>query len=231
MWKRYWRTPSGFSILKINTALYISFGLGFVKQTWSIYTVRLYPDKSRIKWVTLHQKTNESDGVLLVSAPTPLPTPQIPCRKYNEVQNYSFSIPPHPVLVLLVFFLVFGGIRVPSQSLFIERDDHLRTLHVGLLRRHQVGFIRVFPAQTTNTKATSTDFHSAHADKYLMTVIQSLMFQFKQLHTNHFMRNMSSPVESVAPIILSGSSPRAKPLSFSVWGSNNKIQLQSHTEH
>ena len=33
--------------------------------------------------------------------------------------------------------------------------------------------------------------------------------------THHFMRNMSSPVESVAPMILSGSRARAKPLSFS----------------
>ena len=42
--------------------------------------------------------------------------------------------------------------------------------------------------------------------------------------THHFMRNMSSPVESVAPMILSGSRARAKPLSFSVW---TRIQSKS----
>ena len=33
--------------------------------------------------------------------------------------------------------------------------------------------------------------------------------------THHFIRNMSSPLESVAPIIRSGSKPRAKPRGFS----------------
>lgn len=50
-------------------------------------------------------------------------------------------------------------------------------------------------------------------------------------NTNHFMRNISSPVESVAPIILSGARPRAKPRSFSVWGSNNKIHQESVTKY
>lgn len=47
---------------------------------------------------------------------------------------------PH-VLVLLLFFLTLRGIRVPSESLFVEGDDHLRTLPVGLLRRHQVSLV------------------------------------------------------------------------------------------
>ena len=38
------------------------------------------------------------------------------------------------------------------------------------------------------------------------------------VYTHHFMRNISSPLESVAPIILSGCSARPKPLAFSVWG-------------
>lgn len=67
----------------------------------------------------------------------------------------SLPLPPffffRPVLVFVVFFLVLGGIRVPSESLFVERDDHLRTLHVGLLCRHQVSFIWVFPAKTEKT--------------------------------------------------------------------------------
>lgn len=81
----------------------------------------------------LHQKTMFS-GVLLVSAPPPKNT-----HKFKT--TLSLPLPPYPVLVFVVFLLVFSGIRVPSESLFVEGDDHLWTLHVGLLRRHQVGFI------------------------------------------------------------------------------------------
>lgn len=66
------------------------------------------------------------------------------------------------------------------------------------------------------------------ADDSVSTAAQLLLSY--TAHTNHFMRNMSSPVESVAPIILSGSSPRAKPLSFSVWGSNNKTATNNFNQ-
>lgn len=140
----------------------------------------------------------------------------------SKLQFLSLPLPLGPVLVFLILFLIFGGIRVPSESLFIERDDHLRTLHIGLLCRHQVSLVRIFPVQAH--RRLMTHFKS----QTIGAVIQPLMFQFQQVklcytaHTNHFMRNMSSPVESVAPIILSGSRPLAKPLSFSVWGSKNK---------
>lgn len=176
----------------------------------------------------IHQKTIKFDGVLLASAPSPPPDPPNPPNPPSKVQWSSkllclWPLPLRPVLVFLVFFLVFGGIRVPSKPLFIERDDHLRTLHIGLLRRYQVSFIRIFPAWKQKQIQVTVFDPGSHSD---VAVPVSTV----AAHTNHFMRNMSSPVESVAPIILSGASPRAKPLSFSVWGSN-KIQLQSSTKY
>lgn len=173
----------------------------------------------------------------MVSCLSP-PAPSRPQTLFpsSKLQFLSVSPPRRSVLVLVFFFLVFGRIRVPSESLLVEGDDHLRTLHVGLLGGHQVGFVRVFPAQTEkNKKATNSDFWHGYT-----THFKSLDNRGRQrlshcsslnscpavtVHTHHFMRNMSSPVESVAPIILSGSSPRAKPRSFSVWGSNNEMQL------
>lgn len=92
----------------------------------------------------------------------------------------------------LLFFLVFGGIRVPCKSLLIERDDHLRTLHVGLLRRHQVSFIGVFPAKI-NTKTSLTDcFFHITLNLNAFTVIEeseswehSGPFQISNCYTNH----------------------------------------------
>lgn len=157
------------------------------------------------------------DGVLLVSAP-PSP-PQAPLLKVQwSSKQLSLTLPVCPVLVFVVFFLVFGRIRMPGEPLFVERDDDLRTLDIGLLRRHQVSFVWIFPAQA-KTKIPIIPWH------YLVIAETSFVS-----HTNHFMRNMSSPVESVAPMILSGTSPRAKPLSFSGWGSDNKTQCQSSRE-
>lgn len=59
----------------------------------------------------------------------------------ESTMEFKTSLPTPSVLVFVVLFLVFGGIRVPGEPLFVERDDHLRTLDVGLLGRHQVGFI------------------------------------------------------------------------------------------
>lgn len=179
--------------------------------------------------------------VSCLSRPPPSPDPPNPLFEstLKFKTTLSFPLPLYPVLVFVFFFLVFGGIRVPSKSLFVERDDHLRTLHIGFLRRHQVGFVGIFPAQ--NTQTNSSDCHLTRAD--ILTPPNRPQQLFRRwcssfnscpavaAHTNHFMRNMSSPVESVAPIILSGDSPRAKPRSFSVWGSNNKIQLQSSTKY
>lgn len=147
----------------------------------------------------------------------PLPAPKSPSKVRWSSKLLSLPPPTCPALVFVLLFLVFGGVRVPSESLLVERDDHLRTLHVGLLRRHQVGLVRVFPAQT------KTKCHQNKARRF----IQGLKFRF---HTNHFMRNMSSPVESVAPMILSGASPRAKPLSFSVWGANDNTSACSQSK-
>lgn len=131
--------------------------------------------------------------VLLVSPPPP--------SKYNEVHPDLFFSP----LVFVVLFLVFGGVRVPGESLFVEGDDHLWTLDVGLFGRHQVRLVRVPPASTTK-RFGCFYFPSTNGSDLIMRWGGG---------TDHFMRNMSSPVESVAPMIRSGSRPRAKPLSFS----------------
>lgn len=134
-----------------------------------------------------------------------------------KVEWSSKLLFPPLVLVFVFLFLIFGGIRVPGEPLFVEGDDHLRTLDVGLLCRNQVGFIWIFPTQGENSN--SGDFQTRE--------IVSISAGW----TNHFMRNMSSPVESVAPMILSGTSPRAKPLSFSGWESHNtkSAQMQNHS--
>lgn len=77
------------------------------------------------------------DGVLLVPA---LPTPQ-------SKPKLKTTPPASRALVLLVLLVVLGGIRVPGESLLVERDDHLRTLDVGLFGWHEVGLVRIFPAQ------------------------------------------------------------------------------------
>lgn len=129
----------------------------------------------------LHQKTIKFDGVLLVSAPDP-PNPLFESTLKFKT-TLSFPLPLYPVLVFVFFFLVFGGIRVPSKPLFVERDDHLRTLHIGFLRRHQVGFVGIFPTQ--NKQTNSSDCHLTQAD--ILTppttpaVIQTLMFPFQQM--------------------------------------------------
>lgn len=161
---------------------------------------------------TIHRNADSCCMVSCLSL-RPSLTPRPPCWKYNGVQNFS-SHPP--VLVFVVLFLVFGGIRVPGEPLFVEGDDHLRTLDVGLLRRHQVGFIWVFPTQSENS----------NSDHFPTRQTLSISAGW----TNHFMRNMSSPVESVAPMILSGTSPRAKPLSFSGCESDNTKSAQIQTQ-
>lgn len=52
-----------------------------------------------------------------------------------------------------------------------------------------------------------------------------------RVYTHHFMRNISSPLESVAPIILSGCSPRPKPLAFSVWPARTQEIMMTHIRH
>lgn len=84
---------------------------------------------------------------------TPRPPP------VESKMEFKTTLPsPLPVLVFVVLLLVFGGIRVPGEPLFVERDDHLRTLDVGLLCRHQVGFIWIFPAQSQKN-SNSGNFH------------------------------------------------------------------------
>lgn len=97
----------------------------------------------------IHRNANSCCMVSCLSL-CPSPTPRPSCWKYNEVQNFS-CLPP--ILVFVVLFLVLGRIRVPCESLFVEGDDHLWTLDVGLLRWHQVGFIWIFPTQSENSSS------------------------------------------------------------------------------
>lgn len=150
---RYWISEWPFQlkwILESNTAFYHSCRRCFVKQTWSIYTLyRIYPDKSRVKWYYTKRRMSPVASCLSLPSACPHHPHQIPLLKVQWSSKVQFfPWPSHHALVFVVFFLVFGGIRVPSESLLIERDDHLRTLHIGLLRWHQVSFIRVFPVQT-----------------------------------------------------------------------------------
>lgn len=48
-----------------------------------------------------------------------------------------------------------------------------------------------------------------------------------QIMTYHFIRNMSSPLESVAPIIFSGSNPRSNPLGLLSSYKAGKLQFSS----
>lgn len=82
-WNGYWKV----------TLVYSCNRQGFVKQTWSIYTFRLYPDKSKIKWVDTSPKDKwESNGVLLVSClpPPPSPPPN-PCFKVQWSSKLQFT--------------------------------------------------------------------------------------------------------------------------------------------
>lgn len=49
-------------------------------------------------------------------------------------------------------------------------------------------------------------------------------------NTHHFMRNISSPLESVAPIILSGCRPLPKPRAFSPWEEGDQTSIRSHDQ-
>lgn len=246
LWMRYWDSRAAFLKLgwKINTALYNSVGFSWFLSSKPEAYLQLHYFQIKVEFMSESTPKDEwVHGVLLASAP-PLPIPQNPLSKVQWSSKLLFLSPCPlfffcPVLVFVVFFLVLGGIRVPSESLFVERDDHLRTLHVGLLCRHQVSFIWVFPAKTEKTTQKLIQ-HLARADTFEFphntgsyTATDIPVFNSCPaftMHTNHFMRNMSSPVESVAPIIRSGARPRAKPLSFSVWGSNGKMQRQSSSK-
>lgn len=135
---------------------------------------------------------------------------------------------PHLVFFLL-FFLLFllRGVRMPGQTLLIERDNHLWAFDVSLLGWDEIGFIRVLPVKM-NSKClfffligqwffcwvNARNFNCEMTGSCLVCLSR---VQFWVLETHHFMRNISSPLESVAPIILSGCKPLPKPLAFSPW--------------
>ena len=119
--------------------------------------------------------------------------------------SFSTSPLPPPWLVLVVLLLLLCGVGVPGEPLLVEGDHHLRALDVRLLGWDQVGLVRIFPGVKKRNYRWD---YSGYRVRCTNNRDDST--------THHFMRNMSSPVESVAPMILSGSKLRAKPLSFSV---------------
>lgn len=123
-----------------------------------IHSYITYPDKRRMNWYYTEMLIYVPWCLACPFAPSITPRPPPPL--VESTMEFKTTLPcPLLVLVFVVLLLVFGGIRVPGEPLFVERDDHLRTLDVGLLCRHQVGFIWIFPAQgqkKPQIQATST---------------------------------------------------------------------------
>lgn len=186
LWMRYWDSRAAFLKLgwKINTALYDSVGFSWFLSSKPEAYLQLHYFQIKVEFMSESTPKDEwVHGVLLASAP-PLPIPQNPLSKVQWSSKLLFLSPCPlfffcPVLVFVVFFLVLGGIRVPSESLFVERDDHLRTLHVGLLCRHQVSFIWVFPAKTEKTTQKLIQ-HLARAEHIWIPS------QHRQLHSHWY---------------------------------------------
>lgn len=100
------------------------------------------------------KKTNESrmSCLPLAHPPSSPPLPSLMESTQKFKMTFLLLLPLRPVLVFLILLLVFGGVRVPGEPFFIERDDHLRTLDVGLFRRHKVRFIWIFPLKRAKEK-------------------------------------------------------------------------------
>lgn len=71
------------------------------------------------------------------------------------------------------------------------------------------------------------ELHSCHQNQIQIQSVLLLHILLNKLNTYHFIRNISSPLESVAPIILSGCRPLPKPRAFSPWRQKlKKIKLK-----
>lgn len=145
---RMWiNTEEAFKTLKINTVVQLGWVWSSKPEALFFFfnTVTLHPDQSGIKRSETTPKVEWVRWRLACLRPRPDPHPLLKTPKYIKLKT---TVPSLVVLLVLVLLLlVFGGIGVPGQSLFIEGDDHLRTLDVGLLGRHQVRLVRVFPEQ------------------------------------------------------------------------------------
>lgn len=157
----------------------------------------------------------------MVSCLSPSPHPrsfQIPlpsCSKYGQVENYSIRLP---------------GASSSRPSCHPRRDTSARWVSPRRTRWPPADTWRWPPSPAQgqprpNFSCTNIGF--VWVGVRLMIPLSNRCVRHSvgilELITNHFMRNMSSPVESVAPMILSGARPRAKPRSFSVWESNDKM--------
>lgn len=139
-----------------------------------------------------------------------------PRRKYNEVQNYSAPPPPPPASSCRLFSRPQWGTSAKWASLHRRRWPPADTSR--------------WPPSPVPGQLRQNFSWGGKKKQTFRQSFRRQCSQFEKLgaNTNHFMRNMSSPVESVAPMILSGASPRAKPLSFSVWGANGTKCQHEH---
>lgn len=110
----------------------------------------------------------------------------------------------------LLSFIFWAG--MPCQSLFIEGNDHLRAAHVSLASRNQVSFIRVFPARVKEKTTVKVGWGGFHQLENIKSSLHT------RDTTHHFIKNISSPLLSVAPMIRSGSRFLANPRGFSTCG-------------
>lgn len=178
----------------------------------------------------LHWKDDQLWWCLACLHPLPPQSPIIPlpsCLKYAEVEKYSIC---HTAPLACASFC-----RLSSH---LRRDMSARWVSPHRKRWPPADTWRwpPLPGPSRPRLSFSCTIKRGRKSDWLPFDVLFLQ-QLQQLsgcdsfNTNHFMRNISSPVESVAPIILSGARPRAKPRSFSVWGSNHKVHQESATKY
>lgn len=97
------------------------------------------------------------------------------------------------------------------------------TVYWGKLSEHQIKSVKQQGRKKKKKKSIAVCFPASQCP-----VKMSAQFSFPNTHhqTYHFMRNIRSPHESVAPIIFSGSSPRSKPRATRT--SSLKTNLKKH---
>lgn len=107
---------------------------------------------------------------------------------------------------LVVSIVVLRG-RVPGEPLLVELDDCLSALHVCLACRDLIRFnICINPTNASIKSVTKGNKQIWSYKNNWRTLTRSASSE-----PFHLMRNISSPDESVAPMIRSGSSPRSNP--------------------
>ena len=119
--------------------------------------------------------------------------------------NMTLSIQRRLVILVII-------VGVPCQSFFVERYYNLWTPNVCLTCRHQVCLVAVFPVkQKDQSSVVKWEIPSMSTIESLSKFWFNRLMREHMVNSYHFIRNMSSPLLSVAPIILSGCKPLSKP--------------------